>query len=295
VNPQIEILEPGPLTTIQDLGRPGYGHWGVSHSGAADRSALRLGNRLLENPASAAGLEVTAGGLRLKAHGDVTIALTGALCPAMAGDRAVAHRSVIQLADGHVLRLGPTSAGVRAYIAVRGGLALAPVLGSLATDLLSGLGPPVVAKGDRLPVGPAPRPFPTIDCAPGANPPTGDVTLRIFFGPRDDWFEPAARDVLLSHPWSVTSQSSRVGVRLSGPQLPRRIGDELSSEGLVRGALQVPPGGRPTLFLADHPVTGGYPVVAVVLDADIDLAAQVTPGQRLRFRDVGPERRKAAT
>ncbi|MBX6383813.1 MAG: biotin-dependent carboxyltransferase family protein [Microbispora sp.] len=283
------VLAPGPLTTVQDLGRRRHAHLGVGRSGAADRGALRLANRLLANPEDAACLEITLGGLRVRAAGDLLIALTGAPCPATVTDaggrtRGIGHASVEHLPDGATLRLGVPSRGLRTYLAVRGGIDVPKVLGSRATDLLSGLGPERPAPGSVLPVGPAPAGFPVADLAPVPEPESGVLTLEVIPGPRDDWFGPEALAALCSAPYEVTGQSDRVGMRLRGPHLDRARDGELPSEGMVPGALQVPPTGQPTLFLADHPVTGGYPVIAVVRERDVDRAAQARPGQHIRFR-----------
>jgi len=289
------VLATGPLTTVQDLGRIGHAHLGVGRSGAADRGALRLANRLLGNPEGAAGLEITLGGLEVRAHGDLVIALTGARCPAVLTDvsgrrRPVGHQAVERLPDGATLRLGTPARGLRTYLAVRGGLDVPAVLGSRSTDTLSGLGPPPPKPGTLLPVGPPPDRFPTVDLAPVPEPAGGDLVLHAIPGPRDDWFSPAALQALCAEPYEVTPESDRVGMRLRGPYLERVRRDELPSEGMVPGALQVPPSGQPTLLLADHPVTGGYPVIAVVLGRDVDRAAQARPGQRIRFRLVRPGR-----
>ncbi|MGW4916957.1 5-oxoprolinase subunit C family protein [Streptomyces albidoflavus] len=276
----LEILATGPLATVQDLGRPGLAAIGVGASGAADRSALRLANRLVGNPEGAAAVEATLGGLAVRALRPLTVAVTGAPAPLSTG----AARSVIQLAEGERLELGTPPAGLRSYLAVRGGLTVPEVLGSRSRDLLASLGPPPLAPGDVLPAGPAPAAFPCVDLAPVRTAFGGEPELRVALGPRDDWFTPEAVRRLLSEPWTVGAASDRVGMRLEGPALERAVGGELPSEGMVPGALQVPPGGRPVLFLADHPVTGGYPVVACVLRADLDLAAQARPGQTLRFR-----------
>ena len=278
----LEVLATGPLTLVQDLGRPGLAAFGVGRSGAADRAAFQLGARLLGQDYGAAALEVTLGGLELRAAGDVLVALTGAPAPASVDGRAVGGCSPVQLRDGQRLRLGVPAAGLRTYVSVRGGLDVPVVLGSRSTDILAGLGPPPVRVGDRLPVGPRPRRFPCVDVAPTAALVSGRLSLRALAGPREDWLaDPAA---LSASVWTVSSRSDRVGVRLEGTPLeyaPERAGTELASEGVVRGSVQVPPGGQPVLFLADHPVTGGYPVVAVVGAPDVDRAAQARPGQQV--------------
>ncbi|WP_425566906.1 biotin-dependent carboxyltransferase family protein [Sphaerisporangium flaviroseum] len=285
----LEVLATGPLATVQDLGRPGRGDLGVGRSGAADRGALRLANRLLANPEGAAALEVTLGGLKVRAHGDLIIALAGAPCPATVTDaagrtRGIGHQSVESLPDGATLRLRVPKRGLRTYVAVRGGLDVPEVLGSRATDIMAGLGPERPAPGAVLPVGPPPASFPVVDLAPVPQSHPGEPVLEILPGPRDDWFTAEALKVLCSEPYEVTADSNRVGMRLDGPCLERVRQEELPPEGMVPGALQVPPSGRPTLFLADHPVTGGYPVIAVVCTRDVDRAAQLRPGQRIRFR-----------
>jgi biotin-dependent carboxylase-like uncharacterized protein len=283
----IEILATGPLSTVQDLGRPGYAHLGVGESGAADRASLRLANRLVGNAESAAALEVTFGGLTARFHTRTTIALTGAPCPGTIGGRPVFMSGPIEVAPGDELVLRAPTAGLRSYLAVRGGLAVPPVLGSRSTDLLAGLGPAVLAAGDRLPIGPDSLGDPCVDLAPQPELP-GSWTLRISPGPRADWFAASALDRLVGGAYEVTPKSNRVGVRLSGPRLDRLVDAELPPEGMVLGALQVPPDGQPVLFLADHPVTGGYPVIAVVAEPDIALAAQARPGQTLHFRICQP-------
>lgn len=274
---------------VQDLGRPGHAAVGVGRSGAADRAALRLVNRLLGNPEGAAAIEVTFGGLTLWAAEDLptplTVAVAGAPAPLDVDGAPVGHHALVTLGPGQRLRLGVPPVGARSYVGVRGGIAVRATLGSRSTDVLSGLGPPPLRPGDVLPVGPEPRELPLIDVVPVAAPPSGIVTLRAVAGPRGDRIAGAAE--LIRTTWTVSERSDRVGMRLTGATLGHGDG-ELPSEGTVRGAVQVPPGGEPVLFLADHPVTGGYPVVAVVLDADVDLAAQARPGQRIRFRFVEP-------
>ena len=282
-SPWLEVVTPGPLATVQDLGRWGLGALGVGHSGAADVPALRLANRLVGNHASAAALEVTLGGLEVRAHGHLTVALSGAPCPMTVDDRGHWAFGVVRVPDGAHLRLGTPHAGLRSYLAVRGGIDVPEQLGSRSSDTLAALGPAPLRGGERLPVGVPTRPLPGVDLVPAAVPRTGDVRIRVVDGPRADWFTTAARRDLVSGHYEVTADSDRVGLRLSGPVLRTARDEELPSEGMVCGALQVPPSGQPTLLLADHPVTGGYPVIAVVVGADVPLAAQVRPGQRITF------------
>ena len=282
----LEVVSPGVLSTVQDLGRPGLGALGVGHAGAADVPALRLANRLLGNPESAAAIEVTFGGLEVVVRGGMTLTLTGAPCTVTVDGRQHGPYAAVWAPDGATLRLGQPSSGLRSYLAARGGIETSPVLGSRSTDTLSAVGPAPLAAGDRLPVGRPATAHPGVDVVPVQLPEAGDVTLRLVDGPRADWFTHAGRAALLSGPYEVTADSNRVGMRLSGPVLERARDDELPTEGMVCGALQVPPSGQPTLFLADHPVTGGYPVIAVVVPADVPLAAQVRPGQRILFRRV---------
>ena len=273
----LTVLAPGPLTTVQDDGRPGQAALGIGRSGACDRGAARLANRLVGNPVDAAVLEVTLGGLAVRAGTDLLIVTTGARCP------GAPHAAPVVLRRGAELRLGTPASGLRSYLAVRGGIAVPPVLGSRSTDLLAGLGPPVVTAGAVLPVGEPAAPLPGVDLAPVAEPPAGAVTVPVLPGPRTDWFGDAGWAALTGRPWQVTSDSNRVGLRLDGAPLERLRDGELPSEGMVRGAVQVPPSGTPVLFLADHPVTGGYPVIGYVPDADVDRCGQLRPGQSLRF------------
>jgi len=280
----LEVLATGPLALIQDLGRPGLASMGVGRSGAADRGSFRLGARLLGQSYDAAAVEVTLGGLAVRACGDVLLALTGAPAPATVNGTEVAHAASFLMRHGQTLRLAIPQAGLRTYLSVRGGVDVPAVLGSRATDVLSGLGPAPLKVGDVLPVGAPPRTFPNVELAPVRSMTAGPIVIRALLGPRADWL--ADPHLLAATPWTVSSRSDRVGIRLEGRALRRpeaRLGQELPSEGVVRGSIQVPAGGEPVLFLADHPVTGGYPVVAVVRDADVDLAAQAVPGQALRI------------
>lgn len=285
----LTVLATGALTTVQDAGRPGKAALGIGRSGACDRTSYRLANRLVGNSANDAVLEVTFGGLHLRADADMVVVTTGARCQGL-----WPHNAPTFVRAGTELQLGPPASGLRTYVAVRGGLAVEPVLGSRSTDVLSGLGPPTVASGDVLSVGEPERPAPGIDVAPVADPEEDDVTVLVAPGPRRDWFTDVAWDALVGQAYAVTSDANRVGLRLDGQPLERARTDELPSEGMVRGALQIPPSGKPVLFLADHPVTGGYPVIAYVLEDDIDRCAQLRPGQNLLFRSGGHSARSTA-
>lgn len=281
----IEVRRAGPLTTVQDLGRPGYAHLGVPRSGALDPAALALANRLVGNPASAAGLEITLTGCELRPTRAVTVAVTGAEADVRVGPRPGDVGRPLAVPAGAVLRIGPPRDGLRNWLAVSGGITVEPVLGSRATDTLSGLGPPPVRDGDRLPIGPWPGPPAPVDLTV-PRPPAGELRLTLGAGPRADWFTPDALDRLLHTPYTVSPVGDRVGARLAGAPLPRAVAGELPSEGVVLGAVQVPADGQPLVFLADHPTTGGYPVIGVV--DDVTALAQARPGTTVRFH--GPQR-----
>ncbi|MFD4741348.1 biotin-dependent carboxyltransferase family protein [Streptomyces virginiae] len=279
------VVRPGALTTVQDRGRPGYAHLGVPRSGALDTAAYALANRLVGNAPDAAALETTLDGVGLRALAATTVAVTGAPCPVRISGRPVAWGAPVRLPAGAELEVGRAESGVRGYVAVRGGLTVPPVLGSRSTDLLSGLGPPVLAAGMALPVGP-----PDPDPAPGADTcglpgPPSELVLPLRLGPRADWFTEASLAGLWRSAFRVSALSNRIGLRTeAGSALVRARAGELPSEGMVLGAVQVPPDGLPVVFLADHPVTGGYPVVGVVPPGPaLDAAAQARPGVPVRF------------
>lgn len=291
----LRILSPGLQSLIQDLGRQGHAALGVSAAGALDRASLRRANRLVGNGSSAAAVETVAGGLRVEAVGDQVLAVTGAPAPLTvespsdAGEsgwqRTVPAATAFALLDGEVLTMGAPESGFRSYLAIRGGADVAAVLGSRSTDTMSGIGPAPLAAGQLLPAGRV------TDSGVVGNPelqpefPGAGITeLEIVPGPRDDWFDDAALASLCSQSWQVTPQSNRVGMRLKGEPLRRSRDGELPSEGTVAGAIQIPPEGLPVLFLADHPITGGYPVIGVVTDEHMDRAAQVPIGGSIRFR-----------
>jgi biotin-dependent carboxylase-like uncharacterized protein len=274
----LTVLDAGPLTTIQDAGRPGLAHLGVPPSGFLDVPAARLANRLVGNDGDAALLETTVGGVTVRVDEAMTVAVTGAIAEVRIDGGAAAWGEPVSVPAGGVLQVGAARAGVRSYVAVSGAVSVPRLLGSRSTDSLSGLGPPPLADGDVVPVGPTRRPQP-VD-APRW--PAADGVLRVSAGPRTDWVEGGVRR-LLAGAWTVQADSNRVALRLTGEPLARAREGELPSEGLVLGAVQVPPGGQPLVFLADHPTTGGYPVVGIVAAEDLWQCAQLRPGEPVRF------------
>lgn len=281
----VRVLATGPGATIQDLGRPGWFAAGVGVSGAADTDSLRLANRLVGNDEGAAGIECVLGGLQLVAVGPVTVAITGAPAPITVDQVPAAAASVIYLRPGQTLRLGLAAAGLRVYVAIRGGVAVAPVLGSRSRDTMAGIGPEPLQAGDELPIGAPPAAWPVVEVAPVAVLTTDPVTVKVRLGPRADWFT-RPEDLFVGH-WLVTDRLDRIGSRLArptgAPALTRNDSRELPTEGMPLGAIQVPPSGEPVIFLADHPITGGYPVIGVVAAGDIPAVAQARPGQQLIF------------
>lgn len=293
----LRVVSPGLQSLIQDLGRHGHSGLGVSSAGALDRASLRRANRLVGNTPSAAAVETVAGGLAVQAIGDQVLAVAGAPAELTIGTpsgedsgpflRTVPMATPFALLDGETLTIGAPERGFRSYLAIRGGVDAAPVLGSRSTDTMSGIGPAPLAAGQLVAAGGEaesgvvghPELQPDFPC-------TGVTVLDVVPGPRADWFDAAALASFSGQDWEVTPQSNRVGMRLRGNPLQRSRQGELASEGTVAGALQVPPEGLPVLFMADHPITGGYPVIAVVVDSQLDLAAQVPIGGRIRFRWV---------
>ncbi len=280
----LDVVEAGPRTTVQDVGRPGWGHLGVPPSGALDRGSFALANRLVGNAPTDAALEATLCGpaVRLAAREPRRVAVTGAPAPVTVDGAGRPLWAPFDLRPGQTLRVGGAVGGARTYLAFGGGIAVDAVLGSRSTDLLSGLGPPPLAAGMRLDLGADTRWRPLVDVAPAAALPAEPV-LAVTPGPRADWFVPGAFDLLLTAVWTVLPASNRVGVRLDGPRLSRSRAGELPPEGLVTGSVQIPAAGTPLVFMNDHPVTGGYPALAVVVDADLDLVAQLAPGAPVRF------------
>lgn len=285
----IEVVRTGTFTTVQDLGRPGLAHLGVPRSGAVDVPSHTLANHLVGNPLgadgqSAATLETTATGCTLRALNDAVVVVTGAPAPVFVGGVAAPHGSPIRLRAGQVLDVREPSSGLRSYVGVRGGFAVPPVLGSRSSDVLSGLGPGPVGDEVVLPVGPEPAtPPPVFAARESAWGIPGKIKVPVIPGPRPEWFALDALHTLRDARYVVTHRSNRVGLRLYGEPLGHSSDDELASEGMVLGAIQIPADGQPVIFLADHPTTGGYPVVGVVHPSALPLLAQAPPGAKIQF------------
>ncbi|WP_445620114.1 5-oxoprolinase/urea amidolyase family protein [Kushneria sp. Sum13] len=292
--PCLEIIQPGLQSLFQDLGREGQTGQGVSGAGALDKHALRSANRIVGNPSHSTVIETAQGGLSLRCHRPTIVAVTGAettvsIRTAEGTRHDGARWQPIELAEGDILTLGATTAGVRCYLALRGGFDVVPVLGSCATDTLAKLGPAPLKRNDLLHSANGPVTALSLGESPEFDLPRGGecITLDIVMGPRSDWFTNEALPLLCEQAWQVTPQSDRVGIRLEGEHsLSRQRTGELPSEGTVTGALQVPASGQPVLFLADHPLTGGYPVIACVAEHHLDLAGQIPSGATIRFNPI---------
>ncbi len=283
----VTVVRAGPLTTVQDGGRVGLGHLGVPRAGPLDRTAAALANRLVGNADAAAVLETTLGGVAVRAATPLTVAVTGAPAPVSVDGRPVPFGVAVALVAGQLLDVGPAVSGVRSYLAVGGGLAPPPVLGSRSRDTLAGLGPAPMVDGAVLAVGPPSGPTPAVSyTVPPVT--TSPVVLRVSPGPRLERFGDDGLAVLLGATYQVSALSNRVGARLFGPPVPRSSDAELESEGMVLGSVQVPPDGQPVVLLADHPTTGGYPVIAVVDPDCLAALAQAQPGSAVRFARPAP-------
>ena len=278
----LEILRPGVLTTVQDLGRHGLRHLGIAQSGALDAPALRLGNHLLGNADDCAALEIVLGPVEIRFHRDGWLALTGADFAATLDGETVWSGWRWPYRSGQCLRLNGTRHGMRAYLTVDGGIDVPQVLGARATDLSAGFGGHhgrALQAGDRLPQGTAAN----LARRRGAGQPQWTPAIRALPGPEYHEFSADAQAALWSQPWTVSSQSNRMGYRLQGAELVREHGSELLSHGVLPGVVQVPPNGQPIVLLADAQTTGGYPRIACVIEADLWKLAQARPGSELQF------------
>lgn len=292
---EIRTLAPGFLTTVQDLGRYGYGELGVSPSGAADAVSLRMGNRLVGNDEGAPALEMTLAGGSFAFELDAMVALTGSDFGPALGNRPIPMWESLTVRAGEILRMGGTREGARCYLCVRGGIDVPLVLGSASTHLLTGIGGVsgrALRKGDGLGVG---RRFESRPNATRVAPASVRELfrrdrVRVTSGPQSDWFDDPARSAFHGSVYRVTEESDRMGLRLEGTRIEPTHPGDLVTEGVALGAIQVPPHGHPIVLFVEHQTTGGYPKIANVISADLHLVGQLRPRDALRFEQVGLDR-----
>jgi biotin-dependent carboxylase-like uncharacterized protein len=293
----LRVIKPGPFSTFQDLGRRGRGHQGVARSGAFDQQAHRLANRLVGNDLEAATIEILLGPCEFESTGDVIVSITGTEVPAMVGRYAsttdlhdrdrwmriseVSCNVAFALRAAEYLRIGTPSIGLRTYLSVRGGFAVASILGSKSFDSLGQIGPPPLCADDLLLFGPSPAADAWFEVVP-LRQPVDPIRIPFLLGPRHDWLSESALDSLELLTWTIDPASNRTGICFAGPSLERRQG-ELPSEAMIPGAVQVPPSGLPIVLGPDGGTTGGYPVIGVVPQSGLDSLAQRRPGQEVRF------------
>jgi antagonist of KipI len=283
----MRILDPGPQTTVQDLGRFGQLRYGIPPSGPVDGFAFVLANRLVGNPDGAAALECTLVGPRFEVSASCAVAVTGADMPVTVNGREAPGWTTLVLRPGDTVKLGPARAGVRSYVAFSGGLEVPPVMGSRSTYLrgrLGGLEGRALRKEDRLRVVAAPPPRPWRVARRALPDYTGEPTVRVVLGPQADRFTQTGIDALLGSAYAMLPQSDRMGARLSGERITHARGHDIFSDGIALGSIQVPGDGQPIVLLVDRQSTGGYTKVATVCSFDVGRVGQVRPGQSLRFR-----------
>jgi biotin-dependent carboxylase-like uncharacterized protein len=289
----IQVQEPGLFTTVQDLGREGFGALGVSPSGAADPISLRLGNRLVDNPEGAAGLEMTLlGGTFVFSEGAL-VALTGSDFGATLDGKPVELWTSFEAKPGQVLRSGPTVSGARCYLCVRGGIEVGVFLGSASTHILSGLGGHegrALRKRDVLKIGAASASIRERRLsAPALKQLQPRKVLRVTRGPQSDWFSESSQALFYQSTYRVAEESNRMGIRLEGAVIPAASSGEMISEGVALGAIQVPEGGRPIILFVEQQTTGGYPKIANIISADLHSLGQLRPRDEIRFERVDSE------
>lgn len=304
---EIHVQAPGMLTTVQDLGREGFGPLGVSPSGAADAIALRIGNRLVGNAEGAAGLEMTLHGGTFAFPEGAVVALTGSDFGAMLDEAPVPAWASFEAKPGQTLRLGPTRSGARCYLCVRGGIKVTPFLGSASTHLLSRLGGHegrALRKGDVLKIGEAlaenEKGTGKNGCSTGRAPTLNRArkvapealerlaprkVLRVTPGPQSDWFPKAVHKAFYSSTYRVAEGSNRMGLRLEGPAISGAHG-EMISEGVSLGAIQIAAGGLPIILFVEQQTTGGYAKIANVISADLHSLGQLRPRDEIRLELV---------
>jgi biotin-dependent carboxylase-like uncharacterized protein len=278
----VTVVRPGMLTTFQDAGRPGFAHLGVPRSGALDPKSYHLANRLVGNQVGAAVLETTFDGVSLSFSSGALVAVTGALADVSVNDQTVSWSMPVYVPPGGRLNVGTAAVGLRNYVAVAGGFQVTPVLSSRSRDLLSGLGPPPLVANQLIKIGPCPPSMPAVDFAPYL--PLGDyLKVEVHPGPRREYLTRAAEHALFGQTYQVLPESNRIALRLKGNPIDRDSNEELASEAVVWGALELLPTGDIVVFLADHPTTGGYPVIGVVDEASASLCAQLRSGDEVNL------------
>jgi len=282
----LHILKPGLLTTVQDLGRYGHQASGVPVAGPMDTFSHRLANQLAGNTIDAATLEITLIGPDLIVEAETTMAIAGAQFEVTCDDRPLSPGASFQVTRGQRLKFGRIVQGARAYLAVAGGIQTEPMLGSRATHLVSRMGGfngRTLQAGDRVPIADDSRPRPQRKSVGLTLPTKGRALLRVMPGPQADWFHPDALRAIASVSFRISPQSNRMGYRLQGPPLVRAREDELISEPLGIGAIQIPAAGEPILLMADRQTAGGYPKIGYVISADLPIAGQLAPGDFIEF------------
>jgi antagonist of KipI len=280
------VLRSGMLTTIQDLGRWGRQASGVPVAGPMDVYSHRLANQLVGNAEGAAALEITLIGPELQVAGDLLCAIAGAEFTVVAGGHSIRQTGTFRVPSGATIRFGERRAGARATLAVRGGIAVPPVLGSRAMSVLGRMGPfdgRALVAGDLLPIGDERRFDDAVSSAYPLAMPRGGARLRAIAGPHDAMFTPAAVEAFFSGRYIVTPSSNRMGYRLEGPALAHAGSADILSDATPLGSIQVPRSGQPILLMADRQTTGGYPKIATVITADVPLAGQLAPGDWVEF------------
>ena len=283
----IVVEAPGLFTTVQDLGREGFGPMGVSASGAADAISLRIGNQLVGNPDGAAALEMTLVGGGFRFEGPAIISVTGSDFASLLDGVPLPMWSSVELQTGQMVTVGPSRSGARAYLCVQGAIAVEPFLGSASTHVLSGLGGfegRALRKGDRLEIGATNSVFRRRRLSPRAlERLQAHKVIRVTEGPQSDWFSDLAWKIFCESTFQVTEQSNRMGIRLQGPAIPLSGSMEMTTEGVSLGAIQVPPSGQPIILFVEQQTTGGYPKIANVISADMHSLGQLRPRDEIRF------------
>lgn len=288
----MEILQPGFLTTVQDAGRFGYQSFGFSQSGVMDHVSYELGNRLLGNRAGEAALEMTWLGIQARFRTDATLVLTGAPMPAQRNGEPVIFGTPFSVKSGDILTIGAAERGCRAYLCVKGGIAVPVVMGSRSTNLKCGIGGFLgrrLQAGDCLEIGPAragAAQAVSADRASATVPVSDPVVLRVIPDEQEELFTPEGIAVFYAERYEVTEESDRMGCRLAGPCVCSRGGSDIISEGIAAGAVQIPPSGVPIILMADRQTTGGYAKIGTVFTPDLSVLAQCRPGTGIRFQKI---------